>query len=418
MKSMWQKNIKLTATPLDFFLSLLIAIFIVASMYPRETYAGDMSLVQLSKFCEKESNDSLCVQNAFNYASRNAEGFGSIIADKKRAYNISKTIIICNSSDGVFDGAGAAFNWVGPPNMPMFLVINGRHMRFENFNIFSSPKGALNPLQAGMEFTSDLTNKSGCEGPVIPSSKNSIDHVRMEGRELNGLIYGIRFTNRFGDDANNDMSTIFDVTLNNITNAGISIEHTQSHQHRLISVNGYGAPGNNGCFVDARAGFISVVGGFQGGWGEANFCFDGAYGPFSVVDANSEGSSRLIEIGKDKELTGFPMNVSIQGGRFAVNNLNRDGSFVNINRLGSFLLRGITIDGVSTTGNFPKITVMPGSRKQEKRISSVVVEGLSFYVIGAKVDHLFNLSDAVEAIVRNNVCFDDTLKYVTSCPGN
>lgn len=60
---------------------------------------------------------------------------------------------------------------------------------------------------------------------------------------LGYLRYGVRFSKRFGIDEDNDQSTITNTAIYNVTDAAISIEHSQSQGHHFYGVKATGARG-------------------------------------------------------------------------------------------------------------------------------------------------------------------------------
>jgi len=371
--------------------------------------------------------DRICWQDAINAAhDATTNKFGNVAGSSGKQYLIDDTIVVCNGADGVIDGHGAQLVWTGGTGKPMFLVVNSNHMRFSNLKILSD---ATTPLETAFEFASSTTNQFSspvCQnyigGATIGvSSKNSLDHVVADGVGLNGLNYGVRFSNRYSYDANNDQSTILDSIFYNVTKAAISIEHTQSHQHRLISVSGSGAPGNSGCFVDAQVGFFSSTGGFQNNWGWANFCVNNAYGTFDITESNSEGSNRMLTVGKDSSTgnigdnTGYPVSVNIHGGRFAVNGLNSDGYLINFNRNGPLIVRGLHIDGTPPTGVQPAISMQPGQMSHTPAIAaSAIIESIAFYVDGANAWDTIVAKSFIGLTTGASVCNDST-GHIVAC---
>lgn len=357
-----------------------------------------------------------CWQQAILHARNAASGqSGVVVGTAGTLYRINRQIVICNGRDGVIDGRGAKLLWTGSASEPMFLVVGSNHMRFANLSIESSPE---TPLQSAFEFASTDTTDNNpsktnpfaspiCEGPPVPSSKNSLDHVLVQGTRLGGLQYGVRFSNRYlinnNDGINNDMSTIIDTTFNNVSTAAISIEHSQSDQHRFIAVNGYGpydASGNptstENCFVSSPyGGNFTSVGGFQGFWGKANFCL-GASGLYDIEQPNSESSRRMLIVGLPGDTPGFgtngvPVTVNINGGRFAVNKLDEDGRYISFHHVGSLSVRGLQVDGSPPTAVAARervaIAVQPGVARVGTSTSptvaattSVIVEGVTYYL--------------------------------------
>lgn len=395
--------------------NLLFALFL--NIIPIVAVAADTHPEDFQNCNPSTGDDTACWQQAINSAknSNSPYYFGTVAASSGKIYNIKNTLKICNTSGGTIDGHGAILRWSGPQTVPMFLVVNANQLKFTNFTIISNPSS---PLSSAFEFTSARIFDDSCVGAqtAIPSSKNSIDHVTVEGTNTGGLLYGVRFTARYGRDENNDMSTIFNSTFSNVMNAAISIEHSQSHQHKLIAVNGYGALGNNGDFVIAETGFISIAGGYQGGWGEAVFKLNGSYGPFNITDINSEGSNRLLLVGNQNDVAGYPVTVNILGGRFAVNNLNSDGNLISFNRLGPLTVRGLRVDGPPPNGVKPAISFQPG-QKNTTTAASIIVEGNSFYVDNADSNSWNTLivKKFANLTSQGNLCFSQTAGQMVAC---
>ncbi len=382
------KSLKRFALPL---FSLTISLSTYAVDITPESMVGTGS-------CTATGNDTACWQAAINAAhDATTNKFGNVAGSSGKQYLINDTIIVCNGTEGVIDGHGAQLHWMGATGKPMFLIVGSNHMRFTNLMVHSTPS---QPLESAFEFASTVTSPYTspiCQGPTWPSSKNSLDHVTAEGTNANGLNYGVRFSNRYNinnsDGINNDMSTIIDSTFYNVMKAVVLVEHSQSHQHRLISVNGYGAAGNTGCFVDSKTGFISSTGGFQNNWGNANFCVGGPYGTFDINESNSENSNRMLLVGNPGDTAGgstngAPVTVNINGGRFAANAVNADGRYISFNHVGELAVRGLHVDGIPPaaviSGKRLAIAVQPGivqvGTTSVGGTTTAIVEGVSYYL--------------------------------------
>lgn len=402
---------KATLFKILFSLSLVFSIDANATDITPESMVGTGG-------CSATGTDAACWQAAIN-ASPHFPVFGTIAGSSGKQYLINDTIVICNASDGVIDGHDAQLYWTGGAGKPMFLIIGSNHIRFKNLMIQANTPA---PLDSAFEFTSSNIDhpyaSPTCPGTQKPSSKNSIEHVTVEGTNPNVLNYGVRFSNRFSYsfDGNNDMSTIIDSNFYTVMKAAISIEHSQSHQHRFISVNGYGASGNTGCFVSATTGFFASTGGFQGSWGKANFCIDNAYGTFDIIESNSEGSNRLLVAGNNAgDNTGYPVSVNIQGGRFAVNGLNSDGNLISFNRQGPISIRGLHIDGTSPSGVQAAISIQPGQPSHTPAsAASAIIEAVSFFTPNSYSWNTLKVKSWVNLITQGNVC-DDSSGYAVAC---
>lgn len=385
---------------------------------------SDIRPEEYASSCLPGIDDTACWQAAINAASPNRPQFGTVAGSAGKVYRIKNTVKVCNGYDGIIDGHGAVFEWSGPPDVPLFLIINGSHMRFQNLTINSGRSRPYARLESAFEFVNAPGNPDPvCQGTPLFSSKNSLDHVTIRAidNEKNSLLYGVRFTStRYGgNNANNDMSTIVDTVIAGASNAAVQIESTnnQSHQHRLISVNGYGAPGNNGCFVDAPAGFFSSEGGFQGNWGKAVFCVNGGYGPVNITDPNSENSKRLLLVGNPNEVAGYPVVVNIFGGRFAVNTLDEDGRVISFNRLGTLTVRGLYVVGDPPAGVNPFISVQPGRASGSPATSSAFIEGVTYLFTGRDASRWPTsvVKTWVDLSAAGNTCYSNTLGLMVAC---
>jgi hypothetical protein len=364
--------------------------------------AADATPEQFSESCGQGVDDTACWQRAISEAGQN----GTLAASSGKLYRISRTISVCNGIDGVVDGHGAILEWVGPVDAPMFLVVNSYHMLFRNFTIRArSP----HRLQTAIEFASAKSNPPAleCFGSARPASKNSVEHVEVQGEGLNDVMYGVRVTNRYGYDANNDMTRIVDSNFSNITVAAVSIETTQAHQNVLLDVTGYGAPGNRGCFLHAGSGFVSSSGGFQGLWGKAAFCLDGGYGPFSITNPNSEGSARLVSVGEVGDVASYPVSVIVSGGRFAADAMDRDSYVISFNRLGTLIVRGLRVDGGRPRGVYPAISIQPGRTTGSPALVSAVVEGVVFFMNASNSWNTLVAAPWADVWEHGNICLNE-----------
>jgi len=393
------------------FFCLLAFLFSVTA-----AVAGDIHPEDFSNCNPSGGDASACWQDAINTATNTSLPyyFGTVAGSAGTIYTIKNTLKICNTTGGMIDGHGAILRWAGPSNVPMFLVINANQLKIANLTIVSNSSA---PLYSAFEFTSARADDDPCVGTqtAIPSSKDSIDHVIVDGTNPNGLMYGVRFSNRYKDDANNDMSTIINSSFYNVMVAAVSVEHSQSQEHQLIDVNGYGASGNSGCFVSATTGFISTTGGFEANWGKADFCLDGAYGPFNIVGVNSEGSKRLLLVGNPGDVTGYPVTVNILGGRFAVDGLDSDGSLVSFNRLGPLTVRGLRLDGAPPSGVQPNISFQPG-QMDSSTSASAIIDGVSFYIPGSSSWNTLIVKGFSNLTAPGNLCDDGTSMVMCKSP--
>ena len=283
------------------------------------------------------TDHTACWQQALTAAIRDRGHpyFGAVTAIAGKTYYIRDTLTITNAHGGGIDGRGAVLEWAGSDQtVPMFLVTNTNSLKFTNLYIRSSPSA---PLQAAFEFTKGK--------PVRVNPRfNILDHVIIDGTDLNGLQYGVRFTARNGIDEDNDQSTILNSGIFNVTTAAISIEHSQSHDHRLISVNATGANRNTSAvFVSVKDGSFTSIDGFHGRFGLANYFLAEARTGITIINENSEGSAALIMTPEGS--ASFPMPVRVIGGRFAVEDLQSNGRVIDFHRYGPLTVQGLRIGG-------------------------------------------------------------------------
>ncbi len=291
------------------------------------------------------SDDTACWQAALDAAK--APGgvvFGTIEATAGKTYVLTDTVVLNSAFGGVIQGNGAILQWKGTDSTKSMLRFEDtQQLVITNLLLESSPSF---PLHTGIEFTN-------APGNTVAPIANIVDHVIMDGTVGFGLSYGIRFSNRYGLDGNNDQSTIRDSTIYNVALAAISIEHSQSKQHRFMNVNATGADtnypttplvvDNSANYVRLIAGSFSSIGGYHGAFGDAEYYISGPYDPITIIDSNAENCARLLR--SDPGNAWFPTPVNVTGGRFAVNQLAADGRIVDWHRQGPLTIRGTLFDG-------------------------------------------------------------------------
>jgi hypothetical protein len=319
-------------------------------------------------------DDSLCWQQALDAAVR-SEGypyFGAVTATPGKTYYIRNTLKITNANGGVIDGRGAVLEWAGPRRgAPMFLLTNTQSIKITNLYIRSGPDA---PLETAFEFTKGL--------PVRVNPRyNILDHVIIDGTSLNGLQYGVRFTARNGIDEDNDQSTILNSGVYNVTTAAISIEHSQSQDHRFIAVNATGADGNaSAAFVSVKDGSFTSIDGYHGRFGLANYFLATARSGITILNENSEESAALIKT--PEGAASFLMPVQVIGGSFAVDDLQPSGRVIDFHRYGPLSVQGLQFSGTVKRAGTAAPTIFFGptpangpARYAELRVHSVTFGG-------------------------------------------
>src|SRR5262245_45326890 len=377
-------------------------------------------------------DDTVCLQNAIN-AGRPTNAFpnyGTVEATSGARYLVSGTLTLRRAFGGVISGNGAVIEWRGTdPNVPLFLLEDTQQLEIRDLQIKSSPSF---PLQTAFEFTNapdDAPNPTWNVAPIA----NIIRHVYVQGTNLGGLEYGVRFSNRYGIDANNDQSTIADSTFANFSRAGISIEHTQSHQHRFFAVNAYAAGGNQtvckdesaydsagtvcgASFVRLAGGGFSSVGGYRNGMRNAEYYLLSIYSPVTIIDSNSEGAARFLKTASGAAWFGH--QVSVLGGRFAVNDLAPDGKVVEWNRQGPLSISGMVIDGNWPGPSNPVISFTPpgppvGFTTNEGKLN---VSSVYFHLNNSHTWDAIVLGTYGQFNGTGNMCFD-TARGAVPCTG-
>lgn len=338
--------------------------------------------------------------------------FAGIAARPEARYVIRDTIEVESAWGGVIDGNGAVLEWQGPPDRPLFLVKNTQQVTFTNLRILAGT-----PLEAAFEFTKAPYGRDP-ERNVAPSL-NVIDGVRIEGVKLGNLKYGVRFSKKYGIDEDNDQSTIINTAIYNVTEAAISIEHSQSQGHHFYAVKASGAPGNkDAAFVRALGGSFSSLGGFHGRFNGAVYDIHAAFGNDLILDENSEASARLLRT--PGGMASFPLPVQVIGGRFAVDNLAADGRIVDFQRMGPLSITGLKVTGESLPdGVTPRISFRPQpvpAPDARDAYGQFMLSGLSVTVPGSSGWELVEVSPAARVTIEGSSCAD-VKQRVTTCSG-
>ncbi len=181
-----------------------------------------------------ETGDTRAFKAAIKWAQFGREGGvnarASIFMPAGR-YDISETLVLANVNSLRIFGAGRettnlAWHGLHQYGTPMFLLSDTRSCHFENFTVSG---GTSTPLHAA------FISENGPETIVAPT-RNTFKHLRLFAANKPGLDYGIRWTpiSPGALDSNNDINTIFDVQVSNVTKVGFSIEHGQSKTHNFF----------------------------------------------------------------------------------------------------------------------------------------------------------------------------------------
>jgi hypothetical protein len=349
--------------------------------------------------CEA-TDATACWQTAIRRATmpEHPRYFTGVTGTAGVTYVIRDTLTIESAYGGTIDGNGSVLEWQGPPDRPLFLAKNTQLVRFVNLRIV-----AVTPLEAAFEFTKAPSAKDQARN--VAPSENIIESVSIEGIKLGNLRYGVRFSKRYGIDADNDQSTIMNSAIYNVTEAAISIEHTQSQHHHFYAVKSTGAQGNqNASFVRADGGSFASLGGFHGLFGGAVYSISSVYGTDLIVDEDSEGSARFIRTPAGAASFRFPVHVI--GGRFAVDRVASDGRYIDFNRMGPLSIDGLSVVGTPPAGSAsPTIGFLPTPVNGIGQ-GSLTVSNTAFIMPGSESWDVLVVNGATKLSSTGNSCLD------------
>jgi hypothetical protein len=336
-------------------------------------------------------------------------GYFSVASgEAEKTYVISDTLVVESVFGGTIDGNGSLLEWRGPPDRPMFLLKNTQQLKITNLRIL-----AVSPLETAFEFTKAAYGRDQARN-VAPSG-NVLDTVRVEGIKLGNLQYGVRFSERYGIDEDNDQSTIINSMFLNVTEAAISIEHSQSKAHHFYAVKATGAEGNrNAAFVRKSGGSFTSLGGFHGRFAGAVYDIAGTWDTDLIIDENSEASGHLIRT--PSGMAGFALPVLVIGGRFAVDNLGKDGRIVDFQRMGPLTIKGLRIDGTVGPGTPPPVIAFLPLPLLEGSFGQLEVTGVSFLINRSDAWDPLLVNGAVRVNSAGNTCVNAE-GAVTACRG-
>jgi hypothetical protein len=321
----------------------------------------------------------------------------------------------------------------------MWLLADTNRLKIQDLFVVSEP---AHRLQTAFEFTN-------APGGLIFPGQNILDHVFINGTNTNGLDYGVRFSLRFGIDEGNDTSTIMNSDIFNVMRAAISIEGTQSHQHRFYAVNASGATGNGSpnCYQEPRdtlgdeiipatnppsytgtvcgasfvrnelGGFTSI-GGFRANFANAEYYILVTATPSTIIDNNSEGCARFLKTPAGNAC--FTAPVSVLGGRFATNFVASDGKFVKFQRHGSVSIKGLRVDGVYTQGTADPTIYFDPPPSCDPLQSVLEVSNLDLQIVKPHASSGYDvvqLGPSGRLIASGNVCMSGT-SFLDATPAN
>jgi len=220
------------------------------------------------------------------------------------------------------------FKWTGPSNKPMFLL-STQQLKMANLVVWPST-----PLESVIETAKQVGG--------IATSRNEFANMRFDGVTAGQLQYGYRFTTRYGVDEDNDQSLIRGGAILNVTDACVSIDHSQSQAHRFDGVRMDGAGTTASAVRMLNGGSFQSIGGTQTQF-DAVFDIDSVNGSITLQDVNVELSKKLLRT--PDNVAQFPVPVNIFGGRFSIDGIDPSGRFIDFNRIGKLMIRGLLVEG-------------------------------------------------------------------------
>src|SRR5262249_14096225 len=120
-----------------------------------------------------------------------------------------------------------------------------------------------------------------------------------------------------------------------------------------------------------------------------------------------EGSARLVLVGNAGDVAGYPVTVSVSGGRFAADAMDKDGRVISFNRLGSLRVRGLRIDGGRPKGVEPSIAIQPGRPAGSAGAVSAEVDGVLFYMKGSEQWDVVIAPAWASVTEHGNICLSE-----------
>lgn len=352
---------------------------------------------------------------------------GTIEGTSDATYRIEDTLTINTTNGGGIDGRNSTLEWHGTYGPVLLSLEDVQGFTVENLHILVPPDGQGGTrLYAAIEYI----NRPG----GLPSSRNIVDHVQIEGNELHKLYYGIMFdsdgTNKI--DGDNDQSTIMNTSIFNVTRAAIYILGGQSLQHRFYAVNASAAEGNEGVcadespvdslgdqdgtsesysgevcgasFVHLDGGSFTSIGGFRALFKNAEYYLKRIFTPVTIIDSNSEWCARLLRTPSGNAC--FYMPVTVIGGRFATNGIATDGMVVKYMRHGTLQIGGMRFDG-DHASPLPVLLFNPPTWCDPVQ-STMEVVGVNFMLSGGAGSNTYDplvLGPSGRLVSYGNTCY-------------
>ena len=316
--------------------------------------------------CNGTTDDTVALQNAVNAAA------GQTLLLPHGICQISKSIVFGATSYTVQGQGGGpdpsqastTLRWAGDAQSPMIRLTGTARSLFWGFLIYTSSSF---PLAVGIQSEAGPTGRTGV---------NTFQDLFMNGTTT-ALGKGFAFVFAPGGiDAGNDTSNFINVQIYNFATAAWSFEHSQSKGHQFFGCRyeGLGPTSSNYGITTALNGRTGGSFAWNGGGGGnvgVDFYLGQNNDTILISSGNFEGSGRLLATSGG---TYVPWPVTIQGVRWAANNLNSDGiaiqyTFWNgpLNMIGNFIGDGsslkkpLQIQVASDGGQYPQNGIAIGN---------------------------------------------------------
>lgn len=278
-------------------------------------------------------------------------------------FSVTGTIQLFNASgivgfrwsgcDGNFSGVGTTLTWAGNATDPLFRIRGVRDSLFEDFSLSSSINAPLSTA-VRLETATGTTSTARVFRNI---------HINGTNPAVNGLNKGFQWCtgdncNGAGGDFNNDLDYLENAKVVNVFNCSYSLEGTQVKT--IMFVNSSFLSGQRGvCTTQGtiQAGSFRWYGGGGGATTVADFDLGGPTDSIMIMGCNLESSNRLLN---EASATSGSWPITIQGCRWAANNINSDNNVVNYGSRGPLNLIGNLIDSPAA-GRTPKFQINTGS---------------------------------------------------------
>jgi len=239
-------------------------------------------------------------------------------------YHISQTLTVPNSASWwTLEGDGARaslLRWTGPSGIPMLKLVNANHVVLRDFGLHGNAGAAPSH---GIQVHSQFPRSGGAAPKRVTIQRVFIGNLYGEAiengisftAENDGLTNGVPLW-----DGNNEQAHVIDVEIANVSQYGISIEHSNSLNHKII---GGGIVAGQACINNVRSdntpgGSFQVYGTAFGSSGVL-FRVGPSYYPNLIVGGADESSGRILETPATQPLwSGSPTETQLQfvGGQY------------------------------------------------------------------------------------------------------